>query len=115
MYYFVLYKKYLNKDRSLNDKIIYESIILFDTSKDICKIINKYFKLKYVDGNIFAAKFYLAKRMLKVLDNKKKKTILDKKLIVLKIKSDKIYFNKKLVATTLSDISQLEDILIENS
>ncbi len=115
IYYIVLYKKYSNKDRSLNDKIIYESGILFDTSKDIRKIINKYFKLKYIGGNIFAVKFYLAKRMLKVLDNKKKITILDKKYIVLKIKSNKIYFNKKLVATTLSDISQLEDILIENS
>ena len=88
---------------------------MFDISKDIRKIIKKYFTLKNVKGNIFTVKFYLKKKNVKVLDKKRTITVLDEKTTVLKIKSKKIYLNKKVFETTLSDISQLENFLIENS
>ena len=78
IYYFILYKKYIIKDKSLNDRIIVEEFIMNDLCKDVRRIISDYYRIIDVKGNIFSLKYKLIKRKDK-----------NKKIITLKISSKK--------------------------
>lgn len=100
IYYFILYKKYINKDKTLNDRIIVEEFIMYDLCKDVRRLISDYYRIVDVAGNIFCLKFKLRERKNK-----------SAKIITLKIMPRKIYFGKIKIAERISDISILEKIL----
>lgn len=100
IYYFILYKKYINKDKNLNDRIIVEEFIMYDLCKDVRRLISDYYRIVDVAGNIFCLKFKLRERKNK-----------SAKIITLKILPRKIYFDKIKIAERISDISILAKIL----
>lgn len=106
LYYFVLYAKYVRRNDSVNDKVIVDGIILREWPKDLEKVITKYYRIKWTDGNIFAVKYYLMERA------KKHKRLSEKDFIILKITPTKIYFNKQEVFShKITDLSDLEAFL----
>lgn len=104
-YYFILYKKFKNINRSINDKVIIEECMLYKVSKKIRNVINQYYKIIDVRGTIFSLKYYLFDRTKKNDSNSRKK------YIILKIKSNKIYLNgKKISNKRLINTSELNNL-----
>ena len=98
IYYFILYKKYKDRNKNLNSKIIFDECALFVINKDISTILSKKYKLLDVKRNILFVKYIL----------------IDKNgmLVKLKITSKHIYVNKKKICgTPLKTKKELENVL----
>lgn len=103
LYYSFAYIRFINKDRSFNDRIIFEHEVIFNYPTDVTKALSKYFKIFEVKGSVFKLKFYLGAR------SKKRRKETNFKTIVLKITPKRIYFDGKVIFNKkLFDISELE-------
>lgn len=100
IYYLTIYKKYIKKDKTLNNRTIVEEFIMYDLSKDVRRLISDYYRIIDVKGNIFSLKYKLIKRKDK-----------NKKIITLKITSKKICLGKIKIAKTILNIEDLRKIL----
>lgn len=106
-YYFILYKKSKNINRSINDKVIIEECMLYKVSEKIRNVINQYYKIIDVRGTIFSLKYYLFDRTKKNNSNSRKK------YDIIKIKSNKIYLNgKKISNKRLINTSELNNLFL---
>lgn len=98
IYYFILYKKYKDRNKNLNSKIIFDECALFVINKDISTILSKKYKLHDVKWNILFIKY--------ILINK------NGKIVKLKIKSNSIYLNKeKICNVPLKNKYELEVLI----
>lgn len=103
LYYSFAYIRFINKDRSFNDRIIFEHEVIFNYPTDVTKALSKYFRIFEVKGSVFKLKFYLGAR------SKKRRKETNFKTIVLKITPNRIYFDGKVIFNKkLFDISELE-------
>ena len=98
IYYFILYKKYIDRNKNLNSKIIYDECALFVINKDISAILSKNYKLHDVKRNILFVKYILIDK--------------NGKIVKLKIKSNLIYLNKKKICNVpLKNKYELEALI----
>lgn len=95
IYYFILYSKYKKRNNSLNDNVIYQICILLELDNNLRRIISKFYRIVDVRGNIFGVKIYLKQRKTK-----------NTKFIILKIKSNKILFDGKLLCNKVFEQSE---------
>jgi hypothetical protein len=98
IYYFILYKKYIDRNKNLNSKIIFDECALFVINKDISAILSKNYKLHDVKRNILFVKYILIDK--------------NGKIVKLKIKSNLIYLNKKKICNVpLKNKYELEALI----
>jgi hypothetical protein len=98
IYYFILYKKYIDRNKNLNSKIIYDECALFVINKDISAILSKNYKLHDVKRNILFVKYILIDK--------------NGKIVKLKVKSNLIYLNKKKICNVpLKNKYELEALI----
>ena len=108
--YLFAYMKFKNKDKSINDDVIFTYGILDGGNSKLLSMIDKYFNFYVTGGNAFAVKISL---MAKGKERRKETSHIKK---VLKITPNKIYLNRKIIFDNkISDMLDLEKFLIEES
>ncbi len=108
LYYLVLYARYIHREESVNDRAVAEFVILRKLPRDINTMIQKYYSIRYVKNKRFTVNYYLVEK------KKKLKGVSQKEFLVLKITSDKVFFNKKeIFSEKITDLTVLEDFLRE--
>lgn len=108
IYYFILYKKYLHREDSVNDRIIVEYKILGEYPMDIARMISKYYYVHRTKSSRKGVLYDL------VIRRKKRSNFGKKDLFILEITHDKILFNKQVVfSEKIKDLTVLEDFLRE--
>lgn len=100
--YLYIYFKFVRKNNSFNRKIIFEECILHKMNKKLRRLISNYYKIVNSKGNALVFKIYLQERN-KETNNKKEK--------ILKIKSNKIIFDGKIIFGEIFDENQLLELL----
>ena len=102
IYYLFIFFKFVRKNNSFNKKIIFEECILHKLNKKLRRSISNYYKIVDSKGNALVFKIYLQERN-KETNNKKEK--------ILKIKSNKIIFDGKIIFGEIFDENQLLELL----
>ena len=107
-YYYLVYRRYRNRDHSVNDCAITEECILLNSKNVIRKTIEKHYRIIDIRGNIFAMQYHLVER------SKKNKRLSNQDILVLTITPTKMLFQRKEVfSSPVADLSVLDDFLRE--
>ena len=108
--YFIAYIKYKNKDKSINDSVIFQYGVLDGGESELFSMISKHFTPYVKIASPFSVKITLLAKGRTL----RKKTSHIKK--VLKITPNKVYFNRKIIFhKKLLDLADLEKFLIEEA
>ena len=108
--YFIAYIRSNNKDKSINDYILFKYGVLNGGKSELLSMMSKYFNVYISGGNAFAVKITLLAKGRTL----RKKTAHIKK--VLKITPNKIYLNRNVIFDKkMLDMSDLERFLIEEA
>lgn len=107
-YYYLMYRRYRNRDHTVNDCAITEECILLNSKNVIRKTIEKHYRIIDIRGNIFAMKYHLVDK------SKKNKRLSNQDILVLTITPTKMLFQRKEVfSSPVADLSVLDDFLRE--
>ena len=107
-YYYLMYRRYRNRDHTVNDCAITEECILLNSKNVIRKTIEKHYRIIDIRGNIFAMKYHLVEK------SKKKKRLSNQDILALTITPTKMLFQRKEVfSSPVADLSVLDDFLRE--
>lgn len=109
-YYFIAYIKSKNKDKSINDSVIFQYGVLDGGESELFSMISNHFTPYVKMASPFSVKITLLAKGRTL----RKKTSHIKK--VLKITPNKVYFNRKIIFhKKLLDLADLEKFLIEEA
>ena len=107
-YYYLMYRRYRNRDHTVNDCAITEECILLNSKNVFRKTIEKHYRIIDIRGNIFAMKYHLVDK------SKKNKRLSNQDILVLTITPTKMLFQRKEVfSSPVADLSVLDDFLRE--
>jgi len=105
LYYILIYNKCKKFNRSLNDRVIIEESIQYKTSNRIRQAISRHYKIIDLKGSLVSLRFILKNKSGNELNN----------IIVLKITSNKIILNNKVISEKrLNDVNEFEELIKGN-